>query len=130
MSVSWLRSTAVAAIFVAAAGLLVARPAAAADEAGRAVFASKCAVCHATEPEFHKEGPSLAGTYGREAGTAPFFPGYRGLKGAEFVWDDQTLDAWLADPRGFLGGKDTSMTLRLPDPAERSAVIAYLKTLR
>src|SRR5512144_607468 len=52
-------------------------------ERGRSVFESQCAVCHATAPEFHKEGPSLAGVYGRRAGTAPFFAGYKALRGAD-----------------------------------------------
>jgi cytochrome c len=99
-------------------------------ERGKAVFESQCAVCHETAPEFHKEGPSLAGVYGRRAGTAPFFAGYKGLRGADFVWDERTLDAWLADPRGLLGGKNTAMTLRLNDAGQRADVIAYLKTLR
>jgi len=106
------------------------RAAAGSSESGRTIFDAQCAVCHATQPEFHKAGPSLAGVYGRRAGTAPFFAGYRGLKGVQFVWDDQTLDAWLADPRALLGGRDTTMTLHLADPAQRTAVIAYLKTLR
>jgi cytochrome c len=99
-------------------------------ERGKVVFENQCAVCHATTPEFHKQGPSLAGVYGRRAGTAPFFAGYRGLRGADFVWDERTLDAWLADPRGFLGGRDTAMTFRLGDAGQRADVIAYLETLR
>jgi cytochrome c len=97
---------------------------------GKTIFESQCTVCHATSPEFHKEGPSLAGVYGRRAGTAPFFAGYKGLRGADFVWDERTLDAWLADPRSFLGGRNTAMTLRLNDAGQRADVIAYLKTLR
>jgi cytochrome c len=97
---------------------------------GKAVFQQSCAVCHSTVAEFHKEGPSLAGVYGRRAGTAPFFPQYRGLRGADFIWTEQALDAWLADPRAFLGGRDTTMNYRLTDSAARAEVIAYLKTLR
>lgn len=58
------------------------------------------------------------------------FAGYKGLRGADFVWDERTLDAWLADPRGLLDGKNTAMTLRLNDAGQRADVIAYLKTLR
>ena len=97
---------------------------------GKAVFEHQCAVCHSTVPEFHKEGPSLAGVYGRRAGKAPFFAGYKGLRGSEIVWDERTLDDWLADPRALLGGKNTTMTLRLDDPGQRADVIAFLKTLR
>jgi cytochrome c len=112
---------------IAHAGAAQAAPLAA---RGGDIFQRQCAVCHAIQPEFHKEGPSLSGVYGRRAGAAPFFAGYKGLKGADFVWDDPTLDAWLADPRAFLDGRNTGMTLRMDDPAQRADVIAYLKTLR
>jgi cytochrome c len=122
------RALLASAVLVAAAH--VAATSAASASRGEAVFFKQCAVCHTTAPEFHKEGPSLSGVYGRRAGTAPFFAGYRGLKGASVVWDESTLDAWLADPRAFLDGRDTGMTLRLNEPGERADVIAYLKTLR
>jgi cytochrome c2 len=86
-----------------------------------------CAVCHSLAPEFHKEGPSLSGFWGRKAGTAPFYGGYQSLKGATFVWNNTTLDAWLADPRGMTGGKDTKMTVRVTDADQRADLIAYLK---
>ena len=97
---------------------------------GKVLYDKQCLVCHATAPEFHKEGPSLSGVYGRRAGSAPFFGGYKALKSASFVWDTDSLDRWLADPRGFLGGRDTGMTLRIEDPTQRADLIAYLKTLR
>lgn len=122
------------AIAVVAAGLASAafREASADGDAGRgeAVFQTRCAVCHALAPEYHKEGPSLHGVYGRAAGRAPFFPRYRGLKGADFVWTEDALDRFLADPRAFLGGRDTKMTLKLEDARARADVIAFLRTVR
>lgn len=123
------------ALFTAMAGamlLLCLPPAARADgnaRAGQKVYDQHCLVCHAVEPEYHKEGPSLAGVFGRRAGKAPFFTSYKALKGSTIVWDAQTLDAWLADPRGLVGGKDTGMTFRLEDAQARADVIAYLKGL-
>jgi cytochrome c len=109
--------------------------AAAADGAGSArngktIYERQCLVCHETAPEYHKEGPALAGIYGRQAGTAPFFGKYKALKGANFAWDEKTLDRWLADPRSLVDGRDTGMTLRIDDPAQRADLIAYLKSLR
>jgi cytochrome c len=101
-----------------------------AEDRGKLVFQKRCAVCHSILPEVHKEGPSLAGIYGRRAGTVPFFAGYQGLKGATIVWEQQSLDSWLLDPRGFLGGRDTRMSFRLEDDSERADVIVYMKTLR
>ena len=97
---------------------------------GKVLYDKQCLVCHDVAPEFHKEGPSLSGVYGRRAGTAPYFGKYKALKGADFDWDGESLDRWLADPRGFLGGRDTGMTLRIEDARQRADLIAYLKTLR
>ena len=41
--------------------------------AGKTVFASHCAVCHATTPGENKIGPSLAGIVGSKSGTVPGF---------------------------------------------------------
>jgi cytochrome c len=96
---------------------------------GEAIFASKCAVCHSKMAGWHKEGPSLAGVFGRRAGTAPDFNGYRALRGMNVVWSDESLDAWLADPKGF-SGRDSAMSVKLADAQTRADVIAYLRTLR
>jgi cytochrome c len=118
---------------LAAAGLMPLAPAAAlaaGDTAhGQQIYDKQCLVCHSLEPEFHKEGPSLYKIWGKRAGTVPFFGQYKALKGATFVWDEKNLDAWLADPKALVSGKDTGMTFRLVDPVERAHVIAFLKTL-
>jgi Cytochrome c2 len=119
-----------AALLLANAVLATSATASPSTTEGQRVFDAHCAVCHSTDPGFHKEGPSLAGVYGRRAGTAPFFPRYRGLKGSQVVWNEQTLDAWLADPRAFLDGRATSMSFKLTDPEQRAAVIGYLRSLR
>ncbi|MDZ3836726.1 MAG: c-type cytochrome [Rhodospirillales bacterium] len=96
---------------------------------GEAVFASKCAVCHSTRAGWNKEGPSLAGVFGRRAGTAADFTGYRALRGLDVVWSEASLDAWLADPKGFTG-RNSAMPAKLGDPRDRTDVIAYLRRLR
>jgi cytochrome c len=118
-------------IVVAATATTPGADAAAADaERGESVFRKACAVCHAVAAGHHKEGPSLHGVFGRPAGSAPSFRRYKGLRGVDLVWDEETLDRWLADPRGFLGGGDSSMTFKLERAQDRADVIAYLKTIR
>lgn len=119
-----------AAVLAAAVfALACVRPALAGGDAdrGKELFEENCAVCHTMTPGYNKEGPSLAGIYGKHAGTVPLFTHYLGLKGVDVVWTDETLDAWLTDPRAFLGGRDTRMTFKLTDPTARADVIAYLK---
>lgn len=96
---------------------------------GEDVFSRACAVCHATLAGYHKQGPSLSAVVGRRAGTAPAFTRYMGLRDSDVIWNEGALDRWLADPRGFLGGRDTNMTFKLPDARDRADVIAYLKAL-
>jgi cytochrome c len=95
---------------------------------GEAVFAGTCAVCHSVHAGWNKEGPSLAGVFGRRAGTAAGFTG-RALRGLDVVWSEASLDAWLADPKGFTG-RNSAMPVKLADPQDRADVIAYLRRLR
>lgn len=96
---------------------------------GKALYDKHCAVCHSLIPEYHKEGPSLYGIYGRKAGSVPFYPGYKALRGSALVWDDQSLDKWLADPKAF-GRGDTKMTLTIDDAQNRADIIAFLRIAR
>ena len=99
---------------------------------GEKVF-KKCKACHSAKPGKHKVGPSLAGVFGRKAGTAEGYKKYRGLKGADYTWDEASLDEYLTNPKNFVkkrGAKGTSMAFKLKNGAQRADVIAYLKTLK
>jgi cytochrome c len=68
-------------------------------EAGAQAFRT-CAACHTLEPGAHRTGPSLAGVFGREAGTAEGFHRYSdALKSADLVWNEDALNTFLADPQ-------------------------------
>ena len=122
------RYAAIAGVLAAsmlASGVAVADGDAAAGEAG---FKTQCSMCHATTAGTMKMGPSMFGMYGSQAGSVEGAK-YKGLVGADFVWDDANLDAFLADPKGFLNG-ETSMPMPVKDAQKRADLIAYLKTLK
>ncbi|MEO7812788.1 MAG: cytochrome c family protein [Usitatibacter sp.] len=95
---------------------------------GAKVFRA-CAACHSVERGAHLTGPSLAGLWGRKAGTAAGFTRYSdALKGSAAVWGEATLDRWLADPAGFIPGN--AMTFPgMSRGGEREDVIAYLRAV-
>ena len=97
-----------------------------ADPDGAAVFRTQCASCHSLSPgEPARIGPSLAGVYGRKAGSVPGFRYSYGLAQAGFVWDEAKLDAWLTRPQAVV--PTTTMVWRVPDAAARQALIGWLK---
>lgn len=100
---------------------------------GEAALKKHCIICHDTAAGKNKVGPSLYAVYGRKAGTAQGYQLYRGLKTADWTWDEKTLDAYLVDPPAYTKsktGQTGSMVFMLKDKQEREDVIAYLKTLK
>ena len=91
--------------------------------AGRYAFEKRCTGCHALDHE--KTGPRLAGVVGRKAGTVSGFPYSDAVKKSEVVWTETVLEKWLMDPETVI--PDTDMAFRLDSPAERAAIIAFLK---
>jgi cytochrome c len=92
---------------------------------GKALFMRRCGTCHSIEPGLNMAGPSLAGVVGRKVATVPgaiYSPAMRAHRG---VWTAEALDTYLVDPQAVVPG--TSMTLALPDAAERKTIIAYLE---
>jgi cytochrome c len=106
----------------------MAQPAAAADaQKGEQVFRQACVACHSLEPDKNMTGPSLAGVWGRRAGTLQSFTRYSpALKSADVEWSEETLDAWLADPQAFIPGNYMGFP-GIAEDEQRADVIAFLK---
>ena len=100
----------------------------AAADAKPAAYA-QCAACHSVEPGKHGLGPSLHGVYGTKAGDIPGYVFSEKLKASGLVWDDATLDQWLAGPMKMVPGTKMSYA-GMSDPTKRAEIIAYLKTLK
>jgi cytochrome c len=90
---------------------------------GKAVFEKRCTGCHTLEAD--REGPRLAGVYGRKAGSVAGFAYSPGLKNSGITWTDATLERWLSDPD--LVVKDNNMSIGVPKAEERRDLIAFLK---
>ena len=104
---------------------LLASPAyAAGDAAHGEVLYEGCQDCHSLDK--NDVGPRHSGVYGRKAGSLPDYSYSPALKNAGFVWDEKTLDQWLADPQKFLPG--AKMFYHLDQQQDRADVIEFLKT--
>ena len=89
---------------------------------------SACAACHSTDGT-NGLGPSLKGVYGRKAGSAAGFRYSPAMKKATTVWDDKSLDNFLADTQKAIPGNVMPYP-GVPDAAQRVEIIAYLKTVK
>jgi len=92
---------------------------------GRAV-ANPCWVCHDIAGPVNKVGPSLAGLYGRRSGMAPGYTSTAALLGASIVWDDRSLQAFLANPSGFVPGNGM-VSPGIQNAAALSDLLFYLR---
>ena len=70
---------------------------------GGKVF-KRCKTCHTLKVGNHRTGPSLAGLFGRKAGTIEGFKFTDAMKDSGIVWSGEALDAFLSDVTGFIPG--------------------------
>lgn len=86
-----------------------------------------CAACHSLRPGLDMTGPSLAGIWGRKAGTLAGFDRYSpALKESGAIWDSKTLDPWLKSPEQFIPGNWMTFA-GIADAEIRADLIAFLR---
>lgn len=95
---------------------------------GANVFQSQCAMCHSSVAGAGGIGPSLAGVYNKPAASTPGYQFSSALISAHLIWNDATLDKFLASPQTLVPG--TKMPYSgLQDAGQRADVIAYMASL-
>lgn len=91
--------------------------------AGKTVY-DRCLACHALA--YDRTGPRHCGLFGRRAGSVKDFAYSEALKRSGIVWNERTLDRFLASPLTAVPG--TAMGYSgVTDRKERADLIAWLK---
>lgn len=93
--------------------------------AGKKVF-NKCKACHVVDEEKNRVGPHLVGIVGRSVGAADGFKYSDAMLESGVVWDEATIAAYLADPKGYIEG-NKMVFVGLKKESDIADVIAYLK---
>ena len=98
---------------------------AAGDAKHGAEIYERCAACHSIAQD--RTGPHHCGLFGRRAGTVPGFAYSDAMKHSGIVWNERTLDRFIANPLKAVPG--TSMGYAgVSDAKERRDLIAYLRS--
>jgi cytochrome c len=117
------------AVLILALGLVNAANAQDSDATKGAQAYRLCAACHSLKPGVHLSGPSLADLWGKKAAANRSYRRYTAAlekAGPDIVWDENSLNAWVADPQAMVPG--TTMTFRgIKDNQTRSNLIAFLR---
>lgn len=105
--------------------------AAAADlQAGKALFATRCASCHHVGRNARAGfGPQLNGIFGRAAGSTPDFQYSDAMRASKVLWSQDTLRAFVRSPGKVVPG--TKMRFwGLGDDQQITDLLAYLETFK
>lgn len=96
---------------------------------GEKIF-KKCKACHVVNEEKNKTGPHLVNIIDRPAASVESYKKYsKAMKNSGFIWDEATLDGYLAAPKKYLKG--TKMAFAgLRKEKDRADIIAYFKSLQ
>jgi cytochrome c len=96
---------------------------AAGDAAHGATVYRQCMICHSLDK--NGIGPNHHNVFGRAAGSVANYTYSAALKASNIVWNEATLDQWLANPQALVPG--TKMMFSVDNAQDRADVIAFLK---
>ncbi len=92
---------------------------------GKRVFA-KCMACHDVGNERNKVGPHLVGIFGRTAGAVDGFKYSNAMANSGVVWSEETIAAYVMDPKGFIEGNRMAFA-GLKKDEDVANLLAYLQ---
>jgi cytochrome c len=97
-------------------------------ESGQQIFNNACRTCHTTKEGDNRLGPNLHNIIGRKAGSLQNYGYSSAMKGADFVWDKEKLDRFIAKPDEVVPGNSMKPYGGLTSAEDRARVITFLES--
>jgi cytochrome c len=95
-------------------------------ESGQQAFNNACRTCHMVREGDNRLGPNLYKIVGRKAGSLPDYAFSSAMKDAGFVWDEEKLDRFIANPDQVVPGNSMKPYGGLSSSDDRKKIIAFL----
>ena len=96
---------------------------------GQLVFNNACRTCHTTKEGDNRLGPHLYKIVGRKAGSLPNYGYSNAMKSADFVWDEEKLNRFIANPDEIVPGNNMKPYGGLASAGDRAKILAFLRSL-
>ena len=96
------------------------------DDSGQRAFNNACRTCHMVREGDNRQGPNLHKIVGRKAGSLPGYAFSSALKGAGFVWDEEKLDQFIANPDHVVPGNSMKPYGGLSSSDDRKKIVTFL----
>src|SRR5262249_13902795 len=96
---------------------------------GQLVFNNACRTYHTTKEGDNRLGPHLYKIVGRKAGSLPNYGYSNAMKSADFVWDEEKLNRFIANPDEIVPGNNMKPHGGLPSADDRAKILAFLRSL-
>ena len=93
---------------------------------GQQAFNNACRTCHMVREGDNRLGPNLYKIVGRKAGSLPDYAFSSAMKEAGFVWDEEKLDRFIANPDEVVPGNSMKPYGGLSSSDDRKKIIAFL----
>ena len=100
------------------------------DPSGQQAFNNACRTCHIVREGDNRLGPNLHEVVGRKAGSLPDYGFSSAMKEAGFVWDEEKLDRFIANPDEVVPGNSMKPFGGLASSGDRKKIIAFLAQSR
>jgi cytochrome c len=96
---------------------------------GQRAFNNACRTCHTTREGDNRLGPHLYKIIGRKAGSLPDYGYSTAMKDAGFVWDEEKLERFIANPDELVPGNSMKPYGGLASTNDRARVVSFLRSV-